>query len=283
MKRVLVSLVVSAAVVSAFAGVGSSSIGWKKTYPVAAAEAKSSGKLIMIDFYTDWCGWCKKLDSDTYPATEVVKASENFVPIKLNAEKDADGIRLAKKFGINGYPTVLFLDSSEKLQYKIVGYSAAKEFAAEMTKAGNIRKELAKYEKTLKTNPHDVAALCGLASTEASQGDLDAAATHLATAASNAKASDKVTLLDATNAVGDGFQNANQFEKAIGFFSKAIVDGYDKQSAYARISIASCLASMNRLAEAKPYLEALLKQKSAPKEYTDQANAMLKAITKSNS
>ena len=283
MKRTIVSVLISAAVVSAFAGTGSSSIGWKKTYPVAASEAKSSGKLIMIDFYTDWCGWCKKLDSDTYPAPEVVKASENFVPIKLNAEKDADGIRLAKKFGINGYPTVLFLDASEKMQYKIVGYSDAKTFSAEMVKASNIRHEIAKYEKALKANPKDVSALCGLAGVEAGKGDLEAATKHLDTAADIAGSGDKVKLLDTYNAVGDGYQNASLYEKAISHFGKAIADGYDKQSGYARISIASCLASMNRLAEAKPYLEALIKQKTASKEYLDQAKAMLAAIAKCNS
>ena len=40
---------------------------------------------------------------------------------------------------------------------------------------------------------------------------------------------------------------------------------------------------MNRLAEAKPYLEALIKQKTASKEYLDQAKAMLAAIAKGNS
>src|ERR1019366_1427695 len=94
MKRFLLPLLL---LTTAAVGAQASEIGWKKGYDTAAAEAKSSGKLIMIDMYTDWCVWCKRLDSDTYPAAEVVKQSEKFVPIKLNAEKDADGIRLAKK------------------------------------------------------------------------------------------------------------------------------------------------------------------------------------------
>src|ERR1035438_3307290 len=124
MKRNLLAFMLLATVVG---GAHASEISWKKGYDSAAAEAKSSGKLIMIDFFTDWCGWCKKLDADTYPAAEVVKESENFIPIKLNAEKDADGIRLAKKFKVDGYPTVLFIDAEENLAYKIVGFAPAKE------------------------------------------------------------------------------------------------------------------------------------------------------------
>jgi len=99
MKRIFISTLLLGSLVG-MALAGSSSINWKKAYAGATAEAKASGKLIMIDFYTDWCGWCKKLDADTYPAPEVVKQADSFVSIKLNAEKDADGIRLAKKFGI---------------------------------------------------------------------------------------------------------------------------------------------------------------------------------------
>lgn len=265
-----------AALTSAFAA-SSSSINWKKTYPSAAAEAKASNKLIMIDFYTGWCGWCKKLDADTYPSAEVVKASDKFVSIKLDAEKDSDGVRLAKKFGITGYPTILFLDSKENLQYKVVGYLGPKEFSAEMNKAGNIRAEIAKFQKAIQANPADGDALAGLASAEASQGRLDKASADLA-AAESAKVTHKEILLDAYNAVGDGYQNAGKFDQAISVFKKAISQGFEKQSAYARISIAICFATSNRLADAKPFLEDLIKQKEAPKEYVNQANQMLKAI-----
>jgi len=280
MRRLVIPFALTSLMVSA-AFAGSSSIGWKKTYPAAAAEAKSSGKLIMIDFYTEWCGWCKKLDSDTYPAPEVIKLSEKFVPIKLDAEKDPEGVRLAKKFGVNGYPTILFLDANETLQYKVVGYEPAKDFATSMTKAATIREDSAKFKTALKANPNDFTALVGLAGIEASMGNPDAAATRIDTAAKSATDANKGKLLDAYNAVGDGYQNAGQMEKAIPYFEKAVVKGFDRQTAYARISIAACLAQSGKYAKAKTYLEALLKMNNAPKEYTDQAKQMLEAITKS--
>jgi len=275
MKRFLVPILIPVLAASAFAG---SSINWKKTYPAASAASKASGKLIMIDFYTDWCGWCKKLDADTYPAPEVVKQADNFISVKLNAEKDTDGIRLAKKFGINGYPTILFLDSNENLAYKVVGYSVPSEFSKSMQRAATIRQDTAKFKVALKANPNDFNALVGMASIESSMGNTDKAATCLAAAEKSATAANRGKLLDAYNAVGDGYQNVNSFDKAITYFSKAIDPAFDNQSAYARISIAVCYASTGKMKDAKPYLEALLGMKNAPAEYVTQAKQMLATI-----
>ena len=280
MKRIVLPLLLSAAFVTG-AHAGSSSIGWKKAYPGAIAEAKSSGKLIMIDFYTDWCGWCKKLDSDTYPAPAVVKESEKFVPIKLDAEKDADGVRLAKKFGINGYPTILFIDGNENLAYKVVGYEPPADFAKSLTKAATIREDKAKYKAAIAAKPNDFNALVGLAGIEASMGDVDVAAGRVDQAAKSVTPANRGKLLDAYNAIGDGYQNGGKLDKAIPYFTKAIAPGFDSQSAYARISIAACYMQSNKLSEAKPYLEALVKMPNASKEYVDQAKEMLAMISKS--
>lgn len=262
------------------AGAHASEIAWKKGYDAAVAESKSTGKLMMIDFYTDWCGWCKKLDSDTYPAPEVVKQSENFIPIKLNAEKDADGIRLAKKFKVDGYPTILFIDSNENLAFKIVGYEPAKPFAESMSKAVTIREDRTKFEATLATNPNDFTALVGIANIDAATGDADAAAASVDKAAAQVTPATRGLLLTAYNAVGDGYQNSGDFAKAIPYFGKAICKGFGEQGAYARISIAMCYAQAGTPNLAVPYLKDLLHAGVGPKEYLDQARAMLDQISK---
>ncbi|MHB8636678.1 MAG: thioredoxin fold domain-containing protein [Fimbriimonadaceae bacterium] len=278
MKRYLLPLLL---IVTAATGAHASEIGWKKGYSAASSEAKASGKLMMIDFYTDWCGWCKKLDADTYPAPEVVKASESFIPIKLNAEKDADGIRLAKKFKVNGYPTVLFIDGNEKLAYKIVGYAPPKDFAASMAKAATIRQDTAKYEAALKANPNDFDGLTGLASIDASMGDVATAASYADRAAAAVSARNKGKLLSTYNDIGDAFQNASQFDKAIGYFQKAIDPAFPDQTAYARISVAVCYAQAGQPKLAVPFLKALMAMSGAPKEYLDQAKQLLAQIEKS--
>lgn len=54
-------------------------------------------KLIIVDFYTDWCGWCKKLDAETYKDPEVAALmNKYFYPIKFDAESK-DTVQFANK------------------------------------------------------------------------------------------------------------------------------------------------------------------------------------------
>lgn len=54
-------------------------------------------KLIIVDFYTDWCGWCKKLDNETYRDAEVVAlVNKYFYPVKFDAEQ-LDSVQFAGK------------------------------------------------------------------------------------------------------------------------------------------------------------------------------------------
>ena len=65
-------------------------INWM-TWEEAVKANKKTGKKIFIDFYTDWCGWCKKMDASTFADPDVAKyVNENFYPVKFNAEQKED-------------------------------------------------------------------------------------------------------------------------------------------------------------------------------------------------
>ena len=55
------------------------------------------GKLIMVEFYTETCGWCRRLDSDVFPKPLVAEAIRPFVPVKVDAE-DGEGRPLVEKY-----------------------------------------------------------------------------------------------------------------------------------------------------------------------------------------
>jgi len=64
-----------------------------KWYTIQEAEAlsKQNPRKIMIDVYTDWCGWCKKMDAETFSHPVIAEfINNNYYPVKLNAESTAD-------------------------------------------------------------------------------------------------------------------------------------------------------------------------------------------------
>ncbi len=59
----------------------------QNTFEDALAKAKSEDKILIVDVYTDWCGWCKKMDKEAYSNQDVKDLiAGSFVFVKLNAE-----------------------------------------------------------------------------------------------------------------------------------------------------------------------------------------------------
>jgi thioredoxin-related protein len=101
----------------------------------AKVKAKSENKYLFIDCYTEWCGWCKILDKNTFGDAKVAEfMNRNFVSVKIDMEKDY-GINLAMKFRVNGFPTALIFNSKGQLVYRIVGYLEPDAFIKSVTKA----------------------------------------------------------------------------------------------------------------------------------------------------
>lgn len=102
---------------------------------------------IFIDTYTDWCGWCKKLDKEVFTNPVIADILNNeYYPVKFNAESK-DPVMFGGKTYINdgtlngahqlafallngklSYPTVVFLNSKGELPAPVPGYRNAKEF-----------------------------------------------------------------------------------------------------------------------------------------------------------
>ena len=64
-----------------------SSVNWLKWEEAVEANKKKKKK-IYVDVYTDWCGWCKRMDQTTFQDPKVIKyLNEHFYPVKFNAEQ----------------------------------------------------------------------------------------------------------------------------------------------------------------------------------------------------
>jgi thioredoxin-related protein len=102
-------------------------------------------KKIFIDIYTDWCGWCKRMDATTFKNDSVIEyLNRHFHPVKINAEgrdtirfRDhvfvyrpefkAHEIALSLLSGKLGYPSFVLLDENYVLLHVIAGYQTAEQ------------------------------------------------------------------------------------------------------------------------------------------------------------
>ena len=105
---------------------------WDQFSDAKLAGAKSQSKPVVMDFYADWCIPCLELEHKTFTDAEVIKATNDFVRLKVDLTHfdSPESEALRKKFNISGVPTIVFIDKSgqEVATSRIVGYLAPKEF-----------------------------------------------------------------------------------------------------------------------------------------------------------
>ena len=105
-------------------------IQWVNSLSDGLRASAESSKPVMVDFYAEWCGWCKKLDKETYSDKKIVALSEKFINVKVDTDKNPQD---ARKYGVNGLPTIVFLDKDGNVIQTVVGYREAGDFEGVMS------------------------------------------------------------------------------------------------------------------------------------------------------
>jgi thioredoxin-related protein len=111
-----------------------SDLAWLDNVPQAIDQAKRENKLIMLDFTgSDWCGWCKKLNAETFSKPEFINyAGKNLVLVEVDfpAHKPlSDTVKAANKalkenYKVKGFPTLVVLKPDGTVLWQKVGYLA---------------------------------------------------------------------------------------------------------------------------------------------------------------
>ncbi len=144
-------------------------VNWVTPEEAFALNAKEPRK-ILVDLYTDWCGWCKVMDRETYAKAEIAEyINKNYYPVKFNAEQ-RQSIKLGNrsyhfmaqgKGGIHSwamalsnnqpsFPTTVFIDENFKVIQPLPGYIKPGEFYQIVTYIGGDHYKKEPYEGYLK-------------------------------------------------------------------------------------------------------------------------------------
>ncbi|MBV6645203.1 MAG: DUF255 domain-containing protein [Cyclobacteriaceae bacterium] len=112
------------------------------SFEEAIARSKTEPRKILVDIYTDWCGWCKKMDKESYSKIEISNyLNEKFYAVKFNAEQREEVVfdghtfkfvargrrgyhELAAALTNNSlsYPTTVFMDEEQRIIQPVPGY-----------------------------------------------------------------------------------------------------------------------------------------------------------------
>ncbi len=138
MKTLIIALALATATLAGIAVAGEEGPTWV-SFDEALQTAADEGKPFMVDFYTDWCHWCKVMDTKTF-SNEAVAAvlTEEFVTARIHAEdgntevhyrgKTYSNVEFTRAMNITGFPSVAFFDSDANPITVIPGYIEADTF-----------------------------------------------------------------------------------------------------------------------------------------------------------
>lgn len=95
------------------------------------ASASAQGKLVMLDFYADWCVACKEMEKFTFSDARVRQALSNIVLLQADVTaNDEQDKALLRQLGVIGPPSILFFDADglERQNYRLIGFYGADDF-----------------------------------------------------------------------------------------------------------------------------------------------------------
>jgi FKBP-type peptidyl-prolyl cis-trans isomerase 2 len=104
-------------------------IEWNDNYDAGLARAKQEGKPVFLMLHADWCSWCKKSFSETFPDPRISALKDRFVWVRINSDKE---LKYKQQFGQDGFPMMVLLNSDGSVLKKIDGYRDARALREEI-------------------------------------------------------------------------------------------------------------------------------------------------------
>jgi thioredoxin-related protein len=108
-------------------------IRWRHDYAAARREANETGKPLLLDFGTEACFWCKKLDTTTFRDPRIARLiNDGFIPVKIDGNQHS---RLVEALEIDSFPTLILATPTGKVVARHPGYADVAQMTAFLAKA----------------------------------------------------------------------------------------------------------------------------------------------------
>jgi thiol-disulfide isomerase/thioredoxin len=241
-------------------------IAYSKTWTAAKTQASKQNKLVMLDFWTTWCGYCKQMSATTLKEKSVVQKTKSMVPLRLNAE--AEGKALAKKYGISSYPAFIFVDSNGSVFGRAQGAMSPAAFKTIMDQSMGRYKEFTTLTAQTKSNPKNGEAFAGLAKINGTRAFIEVAEAQAQKAESLGYKGPK--LATAWVAIGEGARTQGRHAGAIAYYQKSLkYPGSPKDVSFAHYAIAVLSGQMDRKADALKHVRLAINTKGAPADVVE--------------
>jgi len=118
---------------------GAQDVRWRPDYSAARKEAAATGKPLLLDFGSESCLWCRKLDATTFRDRAIVElVNEKFVPVKVDGERDQ---RLAQSVGVEAFPTLAIVTAEGRIVARHEGYADVPKMMSLLRQAPAAAKE----------------------------------------------------------------------------------------------------------------------------------------------
>jgi thiol-disulfide isomerase/thioredoxin len=149
------------------------------SFEAASKEAARDNKIVLVDFYTTWCGPCKMLDKTTWTDAAVIRLLEQkTVALRIDAEKE---VALSKRYKIAAYPSVLLIKPDGTEIDRLVGYKKPKAFIEDFNVALGGKNSISRAkDKLMAAGTNDASARMQFGAALAEKGkDAEALAEYL--------------------------------------------------------------------------------------------------------
>jgi thioredoxin-related protein len=101
-------------------------ITWANSFAEGSRLAQQTHKPMLLSFHTVGCGWCNKLDAETFCDPKVVELSRQYICVRLDSALDGE---VAGRYQVMEYPTLILADPQGKPMMRIPQYIAPEQFA----------------------------------------------------------------------------------------------------------------------------------------------------------